>query len=155
MDEELRIQFDELGVEPTAAVIAKGLDLCVSYHIDAAELVEQWMAYSISNLKGAEPTVDYFNDFERKVFQARRDKELAASNKKKLKYSSGLSNLNQLTTATAPSIPLGVYGVEETDIMGDYMSEIGVGGNKNTESDIYHTPKVSVSILPVFYFIFI
>lgn len=58
-----------------------GIDLCVTYSItDACEFVEQWMAYSVSNLEGAEPTVQYLMDMERKELVPRKAKQ--AGNKK-------------------------------------------------------------------------
>lgn len=44
-----------------------GLDLCTTYRIDdPVEFVEQWMAFSVSHLGGAEPTLDNLSDLERK-----------------------------------------------------------------------------------------
>lgn len=35
-------------------------------NIPAEEFVETWMAYALSNLDGADPTIEYINQFERK-----------------------------------------------------------------------------------------
>lgn len=115
------------------------------------------MAFSISNLNGAEPTVEHLVEFERKVFQAKREKELLAASKKKAgKMPSALSNLTHLNdiTSGSSSNPLAMYGVHDEDVMDDYMQDIGIGGsgvsgvNDDTDSvgkspSVCHTPKVS------------
>lgn len=46
-----------------------GVQLCNEYSVtDPVEFVERWMAFSISNLNGADPTLDNLNDMERKEF---------------------------------------------------------------------------------------
>uniref|UniRef100_A0A1I8PVD8 DNA polymerase alpha subunit B N-terminal domain-containing protein n=2 Tax=Stomoxys calcitrans TaxID=35570 RepID=A0A1I8PVD8_STOCA len=126
MESELKQEYDNMGIEPTQEVLYRSVDLCSSYNIeDAAEFVEQWVAFSISNLNGAEPTVDHLNEFERKVFQAKRDKELQAASKKKSgKFPSAISNLTHLNDiAASNSNPLAMYGVEDDDVMDDYMQD--------------------------------
>lgn len=44
-----------------------GLDLCTTHNItDPCEFVEQWLAFSVSHLGGAEPTLDNLAELERK-----------------------------------------------------------------------------------------
>ncbi|XP_053679469.1 DNA polymerase alpha subunit B [Anopheles nili] len=63
--ETIREQFDELGIEPTDEVVNKCIEICINNDMDdPVEFVEQWMAYSVSKLSGAEPTVAYLNDME-------------------------------------------------------------------------------------------
>lgn len=131
------------------------VELCISYHIDdAAEFVEQWMAFSISHLNGAEPSIEHLNEFERKVFQAKREKDLIAANKKKgNKLPSAIANLTHLNSlAVSNSNPLAMYGVQD-DMMDDYMPPEITGSDSTTNFDesesvpgtpsVYHTPKVS------------
>ncbi|EAT40593.1 AAEL007692-PA [Aedes aegypti] len=70
--ESLRDQFDELGVDPSPEVVNKCIEICTRYDIeDAVEFVETWMAYSVSKLGGAEPTVDNLRDMESHEFANR------------------------------------------------------------------------------------
>uniref|UniRef100_A0A182TAP2 DNA polymerase alpha subunit B N-terminal domain-containing protein n=1 Tax=Anopheles maculatus TaxID=74869 RepID=A0A182TAP2_9DIPT len=63
--ETIREQFDELGIEPSDEVVNKCIEICINNDItDPVEFVEQWMAYSVSKLSGAEPTVAYLNEME-------------------------------------------------------------------------------------------
>uniref|UniRef100_A0A8W7PEF0 DNA polymerase alpha subunit B N-terminal domain-containing protein n=1 Tax=Anopheles coluzzii TaxID=1518534 RepID=A0A8W7PEF0_ANOCL len=63
--ESIREQFDELGIEPSDEVVNKCIEICINNDItDPVEFVEQWMAYSVSKLSGAEPTVAYLNEME-------------------------------------------------------------------------------------------
>ncbi|XP_050079466.1 DNA polymerase alpha subunit B [Anopheles maculipalpis] len=63
--ETIREQFDELGIEPSDEVVNKCIEICINNNItDPVEFVEQWMAYSVSKLSGAEPTVAYLNEME-------------------------------------------------------------------------------------------
>ncbi|XP_058061397.1 DNA polymerase alpha subunit B [Anopheles bellator] len=63
--ETIREQFDELGIEPSDEVVNACITICLNNGInDPVEFVEQWMAYSVSKLGGAEPTVAYLNDME-------------------------------------------------------------------------------------------
>lgn len=183
MDAELKQQFDDMGIEPSQDVVDKckssvcffylnfyskillqnyfivyifiaAVELCISYHIDdAAEFVEQWLAFSVSHLSGAEPTLEYLNEFERKVFHAKREKDLLAANKRKTnKLPAPISNLSHLNSLAANSSnPLAMYGVED-DMFDDYMPDmVGAGSStalNNSEiiesntPNIYHTPKV-------------
>jgi hypothetical protein len=43
-----------------------GEEICISNGIDEEELVEVWMAFSVSHLRGAGPTVDTLVQMERK-----------------------------------------------------------------------------------------
>ncbi|KAI8130480.1 DNA polymerase alpha subunit B [Lucilia cuprina] len=154
MDAEIKQQFDDMGIEPPQEVVDKSVELCITYHIDdASEFVEQWMAFSISHLHGAEPSIEHLNEFERKVFQAKREKELMAASKKKgNKLPSALANLTHLNDiASSNSNPLAMYGVED-DMMDDYMPDMisaGVGSSTILDESeavastpsIYHTPK--------------
>uniref|UniRef100_A0A0K8VHB5 DNA polymerase alpha subunit B n=1 Tax=Bactrocera latifrons TaxID=174628 RepID=A0A0K8VHB5_BACLA len=153
MDVEIKQQFEEMGVEANEDVITKSLELCASYCLDdAAEFVEQWMAFSISNLNGAEPSVENLTEFERKVFQAKRDKELAQANRKRVSYAT--SSTNTIYAPSVDSNPLAIYGVKDSAVIDDY--DVG-GGDANSASqdlhddeqmlgsyNICHTPKPKI-----------
>lgn len=101
-----------------------GLDLCTTYNVDPVEFVEQWMAFSLSHLNGAEPTLDYLNDLERK--------ELA--NKKALKSA---KNDRFNVQRDADIKQLRIYGsdMDRIENVGDVM-----------DSYLCNTPKVSANI---------
>lgn len=42
---------------------------------DPEEFVEQWLAFSLTNLGGKEPSIEYMNDFERKEFLNKAPKQ--------------------------------------------------------------------------------
>ncbi|SPP80994.1 DNA polymerase alpha subunit B [Drosophila guanche] len=129
MDTELKQQFDEIGVEPSDAVLDKCMELAISYGcMDATEFVEQWMAFSLSHLHGDEPTPENLGEFERKVLQLKKEKV-------------GFKTSTQKTKTYAPApvadtSSLSTYGLIEDDpMMDDYVSE------SVTDSSMMHTPK--------------
>ncbi|XP_062125556.1 DNA polymerase alpha subunit B [Drosophila sulfurigaster albostrigata] len=127
MEAELKQQFDEMGVEPTAPVLDKCMELAISYNVnDATEFVEQWMAFSLSHLQGDEPTVANLGEFERKVLQTRREK---GGSKKPTKST---------TTSSLDTSSLANYGLMEEDdpMLNDYVDE-------STASTLPHTPKAA------------
>lgn len=99
-----------------------GLDLCTLYGIDAVDFVEQWMAFSVSNLHGAEPTFEYLTEMERK--------ELATAKPAKAKQSDRFGGGQRDVEAKK----LKIYGSDLTTHMddGDFM-----------DSYVCKTPKVS------------
>lgn len=138
--DSLREQFDELGVEPSDDVIGKcrnlkisfrenlqclhsshtfflllstlsGLDMFADYNLDdPVEFVEKWMAFSISNLNGAEPTVDLLNDFEIKEFKNKKP-----SNAKSMRNGSKPTESKRLKVYNQDSDD------EENDLLGNYV----------------------------------
>lgn len=68
--EELLSQFSTLGIELDDGTAAACLDICCRYSVDEEAFVNAWIAYSVSNLNGANPTVENLADFERKEFAA-------------------------------------------------------------------------------------
>lgn len=129
MDAELKQQFDEMGVEPTSAVLDKCMELVISYNIeDATEFVEQWMAFSLSHLNGDEPTPENLNEFDRKVLQVKREKggskKVAQQQNKHLPIKTEPLETSSLTT----------YGLIEDDpMMDDYVTD--------APATLPHTPK--------------
>ncbi|KAL7010461.1 hypothetical protein ACKWTF_016953 [Chironomus riparius] len=81
--ESLREQFDDLGVDATEQVLERCLEICKTHDLDdPAEFVEKWMAYSISNLNGAEPTIEYLNEMENRQYKNVQRKVLKRSSQK-------------------------------------------------------------------------
>lgn len=59
--------------------VISGVDICVEHGIeDADELVDSWMAYSVSHLQGDNPTPQHLAKFEREVL-AKKSKRLDRS----------------------------------------------------------------------------
>ncbi|XP_059610285.1 DNA polymerase alpha subunit B isoform X2 [Phlebotomus argentipes] len=71
--EDLSREFDELGIEPNTEVLSKCIEIAGEHNLqDAVEFVEMWMAFSISCLGGAEPTVATLMEFERKEIVSKK-----------------------------------------------------------------------------------
>ncbi|XP_047110076.1 DNA polymerase alpha subunit B isoform X1 [Schistocerca piceifrons] len=64
--EGLREQFLSMGVRITDVALSKCLELCSTYNLSEDDLLETWMAYAVSNIGDADPTVDMLNQMERK-----------------------------------------------------------------------------------------
>ncbi|XP_030753332.1 DNA polymerase alpha subunit B [Sitophilus oryzae] len=71
--EDLVYLFQGYSINPSADVLEKCVSLCLTYNIDAEELVDQWVAYTQSNLKSAAPTVELLERMERKEYQKGKD----------------------------------------------------------------------------------
>ncbi|KFB44746.1 AGAP004392-PA-like protein [Anopheles sinensis] len=78
--ETIREQFDELGIEPSDEIINKCIEICINNDIDdPVEFVEQWMAYSVSKLGGAEPTVAFLNEMEAHEYTSKSSRKAKVS----------------------------------------------------------------------------
>ena len=66
-----------------------GIEICVLRSVDEERFVETWMAYSLTHLDGASPTVDAVSQMERKEFLKKE--------------------LGTLTPSVQPTTPLVVY----------------------------------------------
>lgn len=66
------------------------MDLCITHNInDEKEFVESYVAFSVSHLNGAEPSIESLSEFERKEL---------IQQKKKPKESNGSRRMDQDTT---------------------------------------------------------
>ncbi|KXJ71173.1 hypothetical protein RP20_CCG021295 [Aedes albopictus] len=102
--ESLREQFDEIGLEPSTDVIDKCLEICSRCGVDdPVEFVETWMAYSVSKLGGAEPTVDTLRDMESHEFanKVRKTKDLPSV----LTTPSAVNRVRQNAAVGSPGSP--------------------------------------------------
>lgn len=59
-----------------------GLDLCNKYNLTAEELCDQWYAFTLTNLNGAAPTVNYLERLEKKEYQSSKAKNKIISTPK-------------------------------------------------------------------------
>lgn len=132
MHKEIEEQFEELGCSPSPEVLDKCVELCFTYNItDAMDFVAQWMAYSVSNLDGAEPTIPLLLEMERKEFTLQREKELYAQTKKKK------SHLSDLTSYGSPSRHISADMDDDDD---NIMDSYGCMTPKAKPSAIARTP---------------
>ncbi|KAL0270076.1 UNVERIFIED_CONTAM: hypothetical protein PYX00_007603 [Menopon gallinae] len=67
---ELVVAFEEMGVTINEPVLDRCVEICQRYNVlEAEEFVATWMAYSLSKLQGADPTVAYLDKFERDEYR--------------------------------------------------------------------------------------
>ena len=108
-----------------------GVDFCQTYDIDdPVEFVEQWMAFTVSHLHGAEPSLENLNDFERK--------ELIPS--KKEKAPTNVLAAAKKRAEDVSAVNLKVYGQSTNEGFND-------DGDNVMDSYIYNTPKVNINCL--------
>ncbi|XP_049877465.1 DNA polymerase alpha subunit B [Pectinophora gossypiella] len=84
-------QFQFLGLEVSREVLARSVSLCEEYDIDAETFTEQWMAFSLTHLNGAAPTVENLDLLARKEFSKRAASRLNAPAKDAARSSTGSS----------------------------------------------------------------
>ncbi|XP_022207342.1 DNA polymerase alpha subunit B [Nilaparvata lugens] len=72
--EEVQNQFNELCITPSDDVLDKCSEICILNNVDPEEFVETWMAYSLTHLNGAEPTLDAIQKMHKKEFAERKVK---------------------------------------------------------------------------------
>ncbi|KAG7298053.1 hypothetical protein JYU34_018823 [Plutella xylostella] len=106
-------QFQFLGIDVDNDVLTKCILLCEEYGVDAETFVEQWMAFSLSHLNGAAPTLKNLDLLERKEFSKRGVDQVNAAIKETSHQNAGKS--------------LTIYGVPvddqpETDVLSNYMT---------------------------------
>ncbi len=89
------------------------MEICRSHHLeDAEEFVEKWMAYSISNLGGAEPTLEYLVEMENREFN-----KINSNQSKNLKRTSeNVSNLRVYKQNADDEVD-----EEESALLGSYV----------------------------------
>lgn len=63
--------FDEIGLRLKNEVVDKCVEVCSSYNIDATELVETWMAFSVMNALDSVPTMESIGEMEKKDLSKR------------------------------------------------------------------------------------
>ncbi|XP_066259432.1 DNA polymerase alpha subunit B [Euwallacea similis] len=61
-------QFELFNIKPSEAEISKCLQICTRYNVSGEDMVDQWFAYSSSELGGTAPTVAHLESLERKKF---------------------------------------------------------------------------------------
>ncbi|XP_058462447.1 DNA polymerase alpha subunit B isoform X2 [Malaya genurostris] len=132
--ESIKEQFDELGIEPSDEVANKCIEICLRNDIDdPVEFVEQWMAFSVSKLNGAEPTVQNLRDMESHEYSNKKRKCATPSVVNRVRQSailasprSGESGRNGSGLNGAGSGGLVIYNNRETDsIENDVLGSYG------------------------------
>lgn len=78
----------------------QGCEICTVNNItDAEEFVEQWMAYSLTNFNGADPTVTRLNEFQLKGYNAKdQDNNTATSTDDHRSFPSKRSRVSNATS---------------------------------------------------------
>lgn len=116
-----------------------GIEICLRYDVDdPVEFVEQWMAFSVSKLSGAEPTVEYLREMESHEYSNKVRKVAPAAAVSRMRQSAPRANDFAGRSGTG-SGGLTIYSNAEAmdSIENDVLVSYGC-----------ITPKVSV--LPVF-----
>ncbi|KAL5284261.1 POLA2.2 family protein [Megaselia abdita] len=138
MDTQIAKEFEEFGVDVNAEVLAKCLEICISYNIeDASEFVEQWIAYSVSHFNGGEPTIEYLDEFERKDLAGKRDKQLNA--KKQLNSTSALNG-------NAGGGGSNFQDDEDDEMLGAYICNTPKQGQQHAVNKISRNPNKIIII---------
>ncbi|CAK1552252.1 unnamed protein product [Leptosia nina] len=106
-------QFQFLGIEVHNDVLTKCVRLCEEYDKDAETFIEQWMAFSLTHLNGAPPTIENLSLLETREFS-------------KNTASKSYAHTNEtFDSSTGTSLPL--YGAalrthSENDVLSNYMT---------------------------------
>lgn len=112
------------------------MDLCATYNItDPVEFVEQWMAFSVSNLNGADPTLDRLSEMERK--------ELVGLQKKEKQH---VSKTGGSSSTLGPHRPSNAFSANSPS--SKVFSSFSAGNESDDFMDSYidcTTPKVSTT----------
>ncbi|CAH2094507.1 unnamed protein product [Euphydryas editha] len=106
-------QFQFLGIEVSKEVLTKCVSLCTEYNIDAESFIEQWMAFSLTVLNGASPTIENLELLAKREFSKRSASRPNALPNEVTHSSTGTSLTVYGAHATIPS---------ENDVMSNYMS---------------------------------
>ncbi|XP_041969121.1 DNA polymerase alpha subunit B isoform X2 [Aricia agestis] len=77
-------QFQFLGIDLAKEVIKKCVNLCEEYDIDAEAFIEQWMAFSLTHLNGASPTLQNLELLAKREFSKQAARPNVAHNDKVL-----------------------------------------------------------------------
>ncbi|XP_055386101.1 DNA polymerase alpha subunit B [Condylostylus longicornis] len=150
MHKEITEQFEELGIEPSSEILDKCVEICLTHGLsDPVEFVEQWVAYSISNLNGAEPTIPFLIEFERKEL-ANIKKEL------KSKPKTVKSELNSYCKDSSEALvdfynvnPIALYSdVNINDNTNEQTTACNEDDKTFVNNDICVTPKAIKTIIP-------
>ncbi|XP_045528050.1 DNA polymerase alpha subunit B isoform X1 [Pieris brassicae] len=104
-------QFEFLGIEVLNDVLSKCVSLCEEYNVDAETFIEQWMAFSLTHLNGAPPSIENLNLLERREFS-----------KRTLSKSSTNETSHLSTGATLPIYGASLSAQPENEVLTNYMT---------------------------------
>ncbi|KAJ4447947.1 hypothetical protein ANN_09957 [Periplaneta americana] len=71
----MRVEIYFMCSNVSSSSFIPGVEICISNSIDEEELVEIWMAFSVSHLRGADPTLDTLVQMERKEFGKKQEQQ--------------------------------------------------------------------------------
>lgn len=86
----------------------QGVSLCEEYDVDAETFIEQWMAFSLSHLNSAAPSVENLELLARKEFSKRAANRLNAPAKETPSSSTG-SSLTVYGTPVSAQYPFKMH----------------------------------------------
>ncbi|XP_047537222.1 DNA polymerase alpha subunit B [Vanessa atalanta] len=106
-------QFQFLGIDVSKEVLTKCVSLCTEYNVDAESFIEQWMAFSLTTLNGASPTLENLELLAKREFSKRSASRSNALVNEVTHSSTGASLTVYGAPATIPS---------ENEVLSNYMS---------------------------------
>ncbi|VVD06040.1 unnamed protein product [Leptidea sinapis] len=132
-------QFQFLGIEVQNEVLRKCVTLCDTYNVDPETLVEQWMAFSLTHLNGAPPSIEYLEKLEKREFS---------------KVISSKTHSDETYSSTGAS--LAVYRAPDSaqpdnDVLSNYMTtpkRVTVEIEHTTIQDNFHPETYSPNVDP-------
>ncbi|CAH2242039.1 jg20601 [Pararge aegeria aegeria] len=104
-------QFQFLGIEVSKEVLSKCVSLCAEHDVDAETFIEQWMAFSLTALNGAGPSVENLNLLEKREFSKRSASRNAPA----------VDSLSTGTSLTVYGAPASVQ--PENEVLSNYMTD--------------------------------
>ncbi|CAH0728425.1 unnamed protein product, partial [Brenthis ino] len=107
-------QFQFLGIEVSKEVLSKCVSLCTEYSVDAETFIEQWMAFSLTTLNGAPPTLENLELLAKREFSKRSAIQPNAVS-------------NELSSTGKSLTVYGTYGTpdviqSENEVLSNYMT---------------------------------
>ncbi|XP_045502628.1 DNA polymerase alpha subunit B isoform X1 [Colias croceus] len=106
-------QFQFLGIEVQKDVLRKCVSLCEEYNVDPETFIEQWMAFSLTNLNGAAPSIDNLNLLETREFSKNNASKIHVLANETARSSTGASLPIYSAAASAQS---------ENEVLSNYMT---------------------------------
>lgn len=67
--DKLSAAFESLNETLDTKILEKCEELCIAYNIDPEDFIDQWLAYTASNLNGAPPSIEHLEKMERRELQ--------------------------------------------------------------------------------------
>ncbi|CAG9565352.1 unnamed protein product [Danaus chrysippus] len=158
-------QFKFLGIEVSKEVLSKCVSICTEYDVDAETFIEQWMAFSLTTLNGASPTLDNLELLEKREFSKRSASRLTAVANEVTHSSTGTSltvygapvakqeNSVKYTSRTNQGTVVHSYGedklldmITNTTVL-DNLLELNIVQIPNDDGELYNKAKYGFELL--------